>query len=144
MCNRCGVMTSHRPNQYLAIGKRCNACGKTGHFARICRSKCHKLPVWSLLWSEGAGIEPSTTELYSTQRTKDPLYREYGGSVLQIEPTMSMPDIKEGIGAIRDTEKDMQDINTTKQDVHELIYDKLRHNQVQWKHMRQITNHLPS
>ncbi|XP_055632562.1 uncharacterized protein LOC129773034 [Toxorhynchites rutilus septentrionalis] len=36
-CAWCG--RSHRPRECLAYGKKCNKCGKTGHFRSVCRSK---------------------------------------------------------------------------------------------------------
>ena len=38
LCNRCGLHTSHKSQQCLALGKHCRLCGKTGHFARVCKS----------------------------------------------------------------------------------------------------------
>ena len=37
MCRYCGG--SHTPTQCLAYGKTCAACGKMGHFRKVCRSK---------------------------------------------------------------------------------------------------------
>ena len=63
-CSRCGLWTSHRPDQCIARGKRCNQCGKLGHFARTCRSKpelSSTRAVASLVLSpdsEAHGMEP--------------------------------------------------------------------------------------
>ncbi|CAB4006994.1 uncharacterized protein K02A2.6-like, partial [Paramuricea clavata] len=35
-CGNCG--RSHEPKQCPAYGKTCNSCGKSGHFAKLCRS----------------------------------------------------------------------------------------------------------
>ena len=36
-CSCCD--TTHAPRACPAYGKACNKCGKSGHFARVCRSK---------------------------------------------------------------------------------------------------------
>ena len=38
-CKRCGLYTSHAPAQCIARNKKCLKCGKTGHFAKMCRTK---------------------------------------------------------------------------------------------------------
>ena len=40
-CNWCGL-SYHRRLQSPAREQQCRKCGKTGHFARICKSKSHK------------------------------------------------------------------------------------------------------
>ena len=40
-CENCGGYAPHR-NPCPAWGKSCNACGKIGHFAQVCRSKSRR------------------------------------------------------------------------------------------------------
>ena len=39
VCYNCGGTYPHQTNPCLAIGKICNICSKTRHFARVCKSK---------------------------------------------------------------------------------------------------------
>lgn len=41
-CPNCGIRT-HRYGTCPANGKACNSCGKTGHFARMCRNKINAI-----------------------------------------------------------------------------------------------------
>ena len=38
LCSSCGY--KHKYGECKAKGERCNKCGKIGHFAKVCRSKC--------------------------------------------------------------------------------------------------------
>ena len=40
LCSSCGY--KHKYGECKAKGERCNKCGKIGHFAKVCRSKCVK------------------------------------------------------------------------------------------------------
>ena len=38
LCSSCGY--KHKYGKCKSKGERCNKCGKIGHFAKVCRSKC--------------------------------------------------------------------------------------------------------
>ena len=45
VCYNCGGTYPHQTNPCPAIGKTCNICSKTGHFARVCKSKSTSKPA---------------------------------------------------------------------------------------------------
>ena len=89
---------SHTPRQCLAYGKTCAACGKTGHFRKVCRSKrnhvIHEVEIDMEPESQGEDTEVVSINSLYINRTRSlitaKLETQAGKTVLEIPYKIDM------------------------------------------------------